>query len=317
MSAQLAPVAIKPVTIRTIAQMKREKTRLTMLTCYDVTFARLLDAAGVDMLLVGDSLGMVVKGEPNTLSVSVEQMAYHVAAVSRGVTRAHVVGDMPFMSYQASVEDALKNAALLMRAGAAAVKLEGGEGIAPTVARLVKAGIPVMGHIGLMPQSVHAQGGFVVQGRDPQSRRRILDDASALERAGAYAIVLEGIPSDLAAEITAALSIPTIGIGAGPSCDGQVLVVYDLLGLNPAFQPKFVKRFLDGAAVLGEAFRGYVEEVRSGAFPAPAHTFAPTAALVAKPSTDVATSPAAEKPARSLTSSPERVTAGDGQRKEA
>jgi 3-methyl-2-oxobutanoate hydroxymethyltransferase len=227
------------------------------------------------LLLVGDSLGMVIKGEANTLSVSMEQMTYHVAAVARGVTRAHVVGDMPFMSYQASAEDALKNAALLLRAGASSVKLEGGASVAPTVARMVEAGIPVMGHIGLMPQSVHAMGGFVVQGRDPASRQRILDDAHALEQAGAYALVLEGIPSDLAAEITRALSIPTIGIGAGPACSGQVLVVYDLLGLNPDFQPKFVKKFVDGAALLGEAFRAYVDDVKDGSFPAPEHSFGP------------------------------------------
>jgi 3-methyl-2-oxobutanoate hydroxymethyltransferase len=284
MSAHPAPIgsgvssSLKPVTLRTLAQMKREGTKITMLTSYDVTFARLSDAAGVDMLLVGDSLGMVVKGEPNTLSVSIEQMAYHTAAVSRGVKRAHVVGDMPFMSYQASPEQAMQNAALLLRAGASSVKLEGGESIAPTVARMVEAGIPVMGHVGLQPQSVHAMGGFVVQGRDPTSRRRILDDALALERAGAYAIVLEGIPADLAAEITSTLSIPTIGIGAGPACDGQVLVVYDLLGLNPDFSPKFVRKFVDGAQVVTSAFRDYVGAVQDGSFPAQEHTFGSLAA---------------------------------------
>jgi 3-methyl-2-oxobutanoate hydroxymethyltransferase len=270
------PVA-KPVTLRTLQQMKREGQRITMVTSYDVTFARLLDVAGVDMILVGDSLGMVVKGEPNTLSVTVEQVAYHTAAVARGVQRAHVVGDMPFMSYQASVEQAMHNAATLLRAGASSVKLEGGESIAPTVARMVDAGIPVMGHIGLQPQSVHAMGGFVVQGRDAQSRRRILDDALALEKAGVYAMVLEGIPSDLAAEITAQLSVPTIGIGAGPHTSGQVLVLQDLLGLNPAFKPKFVKHFMDGARVIGDAVGAYVSEVKSGAFPAQEHSFGPIA----------------------------------------
>ena len=276
MSAHAAPPASsarKPVTLRTLAQMKREGTKMTMLTSYDVTFARLSDAAGIDILLVGDSLGMVVKGEANTLSVSIEQMAYHTAAVARGVTRSHVVGDMPFMSYQASAEQAMQNAAILLRAGAHSVKVEGGETIAPTVARMVEAGIPVMGHVGLQPQSVNAMGGFVVQGRDPTSRRRILDDALALERAGAYAVVLEGIPADLAAEITAQLSIPTIGIGAGPSCDGQVLVVYDLLGLNPDFSPKFVRKFVDGAKVLGDAFGAYIAAVKDGSFPAQEHTF--------------------------------------------
>ena len=293
----------KPVTLRTLAHMKRDKQRITMLTCYDVTFARLLDAAGVDMLLVGDSLGMVVKGDPNTLSVTIEQMAYHTAAVARGVSRAHIVGDMPFMSYQASPELALQNAATLLRAGASSVKLEGGESIAPTVARLVEAGIPVMGHIGLQPQSVHAQGGFVVQGRDPASRRRILDDAFSLERAGAYAIVLEGIPSDLAAEITAELSIPTIGIGAGADCDGQVLVVYDLLGLNPDFQPRFVKKYVDGAQVLTEAFRSYVDEVKGGGFPAEEHSFGPAAAPM-----DGSRKATRAREARSSTLASERVT---------
>jgi 3-methyl-2-oxobutanoate hydroxymethyltransferase len=282
-------LAAKPVTLRTLQQMKREKKAITMVTAYDATFARLLDRQGVDMLLVGDSLGMVVKGEPNTLSVTIEQMAYHVAAVARGTARAHVVGDMPFMSYQQSPEAAMTNAALLLRAGASSVKLEGGESIAPTVARMVEAGIPVMGHVGLQPQSVHAMGGFIVQGRDAASRQRILDDALALERAGAYAIVLEGIPSELAHEITEKLSIPTIGIGAGPHCSGQVLVLYDLLGLNPDFKPKFVKHYMDGAGVLGAAIGAYVDEVRSGAFPAQEHTFgaiapeAPDAAKKASP----------------------------------
>jgi 3-methyl-2-oxobutanoate hydroxymethyltransferase len=272
--APVTPVgARKPVTLRTLAQMKKDGQRISMLTGYDATFARLLDGAGVDMILVGDSLGMVVKGEANTLNVSVEQMAYHTAAVARGVSRAHVVGDMPFMSYQASIDEALKNAARLLQAGASSVKLEGGRQIAPTVARLVEAGIPVMGHVGLMPQSVHAMGGFVVQGKDPASRQRVLDDAIALEQAGAYALVLEGIPVDLAAEITETLAIPTIGIGAGAGCDGQVLVLYDLLGLNPDFTPKFVKKYADGAAVVGDAVRSYIDEVKRGVFPDDDHSF--------------------------------------------
>ena len=207
------------------------------------------------------------------LPVSLDDMVYHTRAVRRGAARAHVVGDMPFMSYQANAEEALKNAATLLRAGAASVKLEGGASIAPTVARLVEAGIPVMGHVGLMPQSVHAMGGFVVQGKDAASRQRIKDDARALEQAGAYAVVLEGIPADLAADITAASTIPTIGIGAGAGCDGQVLVVYDLLGLNPSFQPKFVKKYLEGAALLLDAFSRYVADVRGGSFPAAEHSF--------------------------------------------
>lgn len=266
-------MAMKPVTIRTLQEMKRAATRITMLTCYDATFARLLDEAGVDMLLVGDSLGMVVKGEANTLNVTVDEMAYHVRAVARGVERAHIVGDMPFMSYQASVEDALRNAGKLLKAGAHAVKLEGGACIAHIVERLVEAGIPVMGHVGLLPQSVHAQGGFVVQGRDGASRQRILDDARALEEAGAYAVVLEGMPSDVGAEVTEQLSIPTIGIGAGNGCDGQVLVLYDLLGLDPSFKPRFVKRYAEGADLVKAACTAYIDEVRAGAFPGPEHSF--------------------------------------------
>ncbi|MBI1949156.1 MAG: 3-methyl-2-oxobutanoate hydroxymethyltransferase [Deltaproteobacteria bacterium] len=272
MSAHAEPNK-KQVTLRTLQHMKRAGQKITMLTAYDATFARLIDASGVDVLLVGDSLGMVIKGEQNTLGVTIEQVAYHTAAVARGTSHAHVVGDMPFMSYQTNAEEALKNAALLLRAGASSVKLEGGAGIAPTVARLVEAGIPVMGHVGLMPQSVHAMGGFVVQGKDPASRQRIKEDALALQAAGAYAVVLEGIPADLAAEITASLSIPTIGIGAGAGCDGQVLVLHDLLGLNPAFQPKFVKKYLEGASLVLDAFTRYVADVRGGTFPAAEHSF--------------------------------------------
>ncbi|HEY1099170.1 MAG TPA: 3-methyl-2-oxobutanoate hydroxymethyltransferase [Myxococcota bacterium] len=285
--APISPVAQRrpPVTLRTIARMKAEGQRITMLTGYDATFARLLDGAGIDMILVGDSLGMVIKGESNTLAVSVEQMAYHTAAVARGVSRAHVVSDMPFMSYQASVEDALKNAAKLLAAGASSVKLEGGAALAPTVARLVEAGIPVMGHIGLMPQSVHAMGGFVVQGKDDAAAKRIVDDALALQAAGAYAIVLEGIPADLAKSISAQLTIPTIGIGAGVGCDGQVLVIYDLLGLNPDFTPKFVKHYADGAAIVQDAVRTYVDEVQRGAFPDDAHSFGTAARKPVEPLT--------------------------------
>ncbi len=263
---------MKPVTVRTLRQRKQQAP-ITMLTCYDATFARLLDEAGVDMLLVGDSLGMVIKGEENTLDVSVEEMAYHVKAVARGAKRAHIVGDLPFMSYQASAEEALRNAGLLLKAGAHSVKLEGGVHVADTVRRLVQAGIPVVGHIGLVPQSVNAMGGFVVQGRDDAGRQRILEDARALQEAGAFSVVLEGIPSDLAAEITADLDIPTIGIGAGNACDGQVLVLYDLLGLNPTFRPKFVKHFAAGASVVTDAVQAYLDEVRARTFPDEAHSF--------------------------------------------
>ena len=261
------------VTIRTLREMKSEGQRITMLTCYDATFARLLDGAGVDVLLVGDSLGMVVKGEDNTLNVSVDEIGYHTAAVARGTDNAHIVADMPFMSYQASEEDALKNAAALLRAGAHSVKLEGGAEIAPTIRRLVSAGIPVMAHVGLTPQSVHAMGGFVVQGRGADQRARVLEDAKAIEAAGAYAVVVEGVPGDLAVEITDTLAIPTIGIGAGAGCDGQVLVLYDLLGLNPSFKPRFVKHFTNGADVITDAVSAYKDEVQAGTFPGLEHTF--------------------------------------------
>lgn len=245
-----------------------------MLTCYDATFARLVDDAGVDMVLVGDSLGMVIQGQKNTLPVTVEDIIYHCRAVSRGIQRAHVVGDMPFMSYQVNADDALRAAGRIISEGnAESVKLEGGAELAETVRRMTRAGIPVMGHVGLTPQSVHAMGGFVVQGRDEESARRIWQDARALQEAGAYALVLEGIPQALAAAITERLSIPTIGIGAGPGCDGQVLVLYDLLGLNADFKPKFVKRYAEGHTLVKDAVGRYVAEVKAGTFPDEAHSF--------------------------------------------
>jgi 3-methyl-2-oxobutanoate hydroxymethyltransferase len=265
---------VKRVTISTLQDMKQSGQRITMLTSYDVTFARMVDAAGVDSILVGDSLGMVVQGHDTTLPVTVEDVVYHCRAVARGTRRAHLVGDMPFMSYQVSAEDALRAAGrILAQGGAHAVKLEGGEEVAETVRRLCRAGIPVMGHVGLTPQSVHAMGGFVVQGRSDEGARRILRDALALQEAGAYAVVLEGMPAPLATHVTRQLAIPTIGIGAGPGCDGQVLVVYDLLGLNPDFKAKFVKRYLQGHDVVGAALAQYVKEVREGVFPDESHAF--------------------------------------------
>jgi len=265
---------MKKVTINTLGRMKADGQRITMLTAYDATFARLFDTAGIDAILVGDSLGMVVQGHDSTLPVTVDEVVYHCRAVKRAVKRAHVVGDMPFMSYQASVDDAVRNAGrLVAEGGAEAVKLEGGAEFGEVVSRIARAGIPVMGHLGLTPQSVHRMGGYVVQGKDDEKARRILDDALALEDAGAYALVLEGIPVELSSEITRRLSIPTIGIGAGVACDGQVLVCYDLLGLNADFAPKFVKKYVDGAQVVGDATRGFIDEVRSGAFPTDAHSF--------------------------------------------
>jgi 3-methyl-2-oxobutanoate hydroxymethyltransferase len=245
-----------------------------MVTAYDATFARVLDDAGADVLLVGDSLGMVVQGNDSTLPVTMDQMVYHARAVSRGTRRAHLVGDLPFLSYQASIPEAVKNAGrMLAEGGVGSVKLEGGAEFTETVEAIVRASIPVMGHLGLTPQSVHKMGGFVVQGRDEEQARKIFRDAQALERAGAYAVVLEGVPLELARQITESLTIPTIGIGAGVYCDGQVLVCYDLFGLNPDFKPKFVKRFVDGYGTLRGAAESFFGEVRAGTFPDEEHSF--------------------------------------------
>jgi 3-methyl-2-oxobutanoate hydroxymethyltransferase len=264
----------RKITVRTLREMKSRGEKLTMLTAYDATFARLLDEAGIEMLLVGDSLGMVVQGQENTLSVTLEEMIYHTRCVARGTKRAMVVGDLPFMSYQISPAQALESAGRLMKEGGAhAVKLEGGEEVAPQIAALVRAGIPVVGHLGLTPQSVHAMGGFVVQGRAPEQAQAIKRSALALQEAGACSIVLEGIPAALAEEITASLSIPTIGIGAGVGCDGQVLVIYDLLGMSPDFKPRFVKHFADLFTAISEAVGTYRDEVKKTEFPQAEHSF--------------------------------------------
>lgn len=245
-----------------------------MVTAYDATFARLFDEAGIDVLLVGDSLGMVVQGRDSTLPVTVDEVIYHCRAVARGTRRAHIVGDMPFLSWQLGAEQALENAGrFLAEGGAQAVKLEGGVDAASTIERIVHAGIPVMGHVGLTPQSVHAMGGFRVQGRTEETAARVLADAEAVAEAGAYALVLEGIPTDLAERITQAVHIPTIGIGAGPHCDGQVLVCYDLLGLTPDLKPKFVKRYAEFFEEGVTAARRYRDEVRAGTFPTEAFSF--------------------------------------------
>jgi 3-methyl-2-oxobutanoate hydroxymethyltransferase len=263
------------VTIQTLRQMKERGEKIAMLTAYDATFARLLDDGGADLLLVGDSLGMVVQGNETTLPVTLEEMAYHCRAVVRGAKRAHVVGDMPFMTYQASVEQGMANAGRLMKEGGChSVKLEGGAQHAELVRRLVGAGIPVMGHIGLTPQSYHQLGGFKVQGREQGGREKLVADALALEEAGVYALVLEAIPADIAREITEKLSIPTIGIGAGVECDGQVLVSYDMLGMDETFKPRFVRRFATLGATIKEAVGQYVAEVRGSTFPSDAESFA-------------------------------------------
>jgi 3-methyl-2-oxobutanoate hydroxymethyltransferase len=257
-----------------LRKKKADNERIVMVTAYDWTMARLVDKAGVDMVLVGDSLGMVVQGREDTLPVTLDEMVYHTRCVARALQQAHLVADMPFMSYQVSPEQALVTAGRLIQEGAAqSVKLEGGERSAPAISRIVEAGIPVVGHVGLTPQSVHAMGGFRVQGRSEDEAERVLRDALAVEQAGAFCLVLEGIPTDVAGEITSRLDIPTIGIGAGELCDGQVLVINDLLGMNLDFKPKFAKHYARLEETILEAVGAYASEVRSGAFPDAAHSF--------------------------------------------
>lgn len=256
--------------------------KIAMVTAYDFTMARLVDEAGVDMVLVGDSLGMVVQGLSSTIPVTLDEMSYHCRAVARGLARAHLVGDLPFLSYQVSPAQAVESAGKLMKEGAAeSVKLEGGQEVAEHVHRIVRAGIPVVGHIGLTPQSMHALGGFKVQGRGAEAAERILADAVALEQAGAFCIVLEAVPPDLAAEITATVSVPTVGIGAGAECDGQVLVCTDLLGLGRGHLPKFAKRFANLGDQAVDAIGNYVADVRNGTFPGAAQTYKPNTESVA------------------------------------
>ncbi len=266
--------APRKITIHTLGRMRERGERIAMLTAYDYPTAKLLDAAGLDVLLVGDSLGMVVLGYPTTLPVTMEDMLHHCRAVARGASRALLVGDLPFMAYQPSREEAVRNAGRLLKEGQMeAVKLEGGREVAETVNAIVAAGIPVMGHLGLTPQAVHRMGGYRIQGRDAAAAERLKADALALEKVGAFSLVLEGIPAELAREITAASSIPTIGIGAGPHCDGQVLVTQDMLGLFEDLRPSFVKRYAELAPLLRAAFTRYRDEVRAGTFPGPEHSF--------------------------------------------
>lgn len=264
----------KPVTTLDLVKMKAAGTRIVMLTCYDALFARLLDAAGIDVLLVGDSVNQVLGGAESTLSATLDQMIYHTRIVRRGTHRALVVCDMPFLTYQVTREDAIRNAGRAMaETGCHAVKVEGGVHIAPTVRSLVEVGIPVMGHIGLTPQSLHALGGARVQGRDAVAAQRLKNDATALQEAGAFAVVLELVPAALAGEITKSLTIPTIGIGAGPECDGQVLVLHDMLGLNEEFNAKFVKQYAQLAGEVRRAAGAFADEVRAGRYPGPEHSF--------------------------------------------
>ena len=264
----------KRVSISDLKAMKKRGERIVILTAYDYPTARLVEEAGVPLILVGDSLGMVVLGYDSTIPVTMEDMLHHVKAVVRGARRAHVVADMPFMSYQASPQDALRNAGrMLKEGGAQSVKLEGGLRVAETVRLLVEAGIPIMGHLGLTPQSVNQFGGYKVQGKTPAAAVKLLNDAIALEQAGAYAIVLETIPAQLAQVITERLSVPTIGIGAGPRCDGQVQVFHDMLGLFPDFLPKHAKRYASLGEAIRDAVREYAAEVRDGRFPTERESF--------------------------------------------
>ncbi len=271
------------VTVDTLRQMKNSKQKVVMLTAYDYSTAGLVERGGADVILVGDSMGMTVLGHEDTLPVTIEDMISHTAAVCRGVTRPLVVADMPFMSFQVSAESAVRNAGRLMKeSGAQAVKLEGGEEVLPQVSALRRAGIPVMGHIGLTPQAVHQLGGFKVQGRDLQAARALLVDAQLLEEAGCFSLVLECIPAEISAEITRVLSIPTIGIGAGPDCDGQVLVFHDLVGMFDDFTPRFVRRYGNAGAVIRDAVREFSADVRNGDFPGSEESFSTDPAVIDK-----------------------------------
>lgn len=271
------------VAAQELKAMKRRGEKIPMLTAYDYPTARILDEAGVPIILVGDSLGMVVLGYDSTLPVTMEDMIHHTRAVVRGSQRAHIVFDMPFMSYQSGIEEALRNAGrALKETGAQSVKLEGGTHMAETVRRLVEVGIPVMGHIGLTPQSVNQLGGFRLQGKTPAAAVRLLHDARALEQAGAYGIVLETIPAPLARIITSKVSLPTIGIGAGPDCDGQVQVLHDFLGLYPDFVPKHCRQYAHLSEEISRAVREYLGDVRGGAFPTDKESFAMDEAVLAE-----------------------------------
>ena len=266
-------IAHKIVRVPDLAQMKERGERIVMLTAYDATMTRLFDRAGIDLLLVGDSLGNVILGLDTTIPVTLDEIIHHTRAVTRAASRALVVADMPFLTYQISAEQAMRNAArLFQEGGAAAVKLEGGRAVADTVRRLTAAGLPVMGHVGLTPQHVHRLGGMRQQARDDDAAEELISDALALEDAGAFAVVLEAIPDPVAKEVTSRLKIPTIGIGAGPHCDGQVLVSYDVLGLFDGFVPPFVKQYAQLGELILNAVKNYADDVRQGAFPQPAGT---------------------------------------------
>lgn len=267
-------MAVKRITTRNLLDTYRAGTPITMVTAYDYTFARLTAKADIDMLLVGDSLGNVIQGHDTTIPVTLDDIIYHSRAVFRGNPRAHIVADMPFMSYQANDDEGIRNAGRLLKEGnAQSVKIEGGAEYAHMIRRMTQAGIPVCGHLGLTPQSVHAFGGYRVQGRGDEAATKLLEDARALQDAGAYMIVLEMVPAELAKTVTESLDIPTIGIGAGPHTSGQVLVIYDMLGLNSDFKPKFVKHFASLESTVVDALSQYREEVQNRTFPTDSHSF--------------------------------------------
>lgn len=263
-----APGKTKRITSKTIRAMKKQGEKIVVLTAYDFLLAKLLDQSGVDIVLVGDSLSNVFQGNETTLPVTVDEMIYHTKAVRRGVHHAMLVVDMPFLSYQVNEKEALHNCGrVLKETGAEAVKIEGGRVIVPVVKRLVEAGIPVMGHLGLTPQSIHVVGGYDLQAGNSETAAELIGDARALQDAGVFAIVLEKIPAKVAVDVSRSLEIPTIGIGAGPGCDGQVLVTYDMLGLNEEFRPKFVRHYVEGSKLFSDAFERFISDVKKGKFP--------------------------------------------------
>src|SRR5579864_142042 len=269
---------VRPIRVRDLLEKKQKRERIVMLTVYDATMARLLDRAGIDIFLVGDSLGMVIEGHDTTLPVTLDAMLHHTQAVSRGTKHAFVVADMPFLTYQVTVSEAVRNGGrLIQEGGAAAVKLEGGRAVLEVIERLVDAGVPVMGHLGLMPQHVHELSGFRMQAKEPRDADRLIEEARMIEQAGAFALVLESIPDEVAACVTSEIGIPTIGIGAGPHCDGQVLVSYDAFGLDESIPP-FAKQYARLGDLMVEAAREYAAEVREGRFPAPRASHAVSAA---------------------------------------
>lgn len=264
----------EPFTVPHFKEKKARGDKVTIVTCYDFAFARILEETDVDVLLVGDSLGMIIQGHENTLPVTIEEMIYHTQCVSRGANRPLVVTDMPFLSYQASIEEAIYNAGLCLKEGnAQAVKLEGGEEIAETIYKMVQIGIPVMGHIGLKPQSIHAMGGYKIQGKTEEEAMKLVREAIALEKAGICSLVLEGIPAEVAQKVTESINVPTIGIGSGPHCDGQVLVINDLLGMNRHFKPRFLRRYAELEEVIRSAVNQYAMDVREHKFPSEEESF--------------------------------------------